>query len=59
MVHFIKYLKFENIYSGKPNVEPHPNLIEKFEPESNLKVAEPKPCDIALHSHARKTTAHT
>ena len=31
--------------------EPMPNLIEKFEPESNLKVAElkpePKPCDIA------------
>ena len=38
------------MYIAEPNDEPHPNLIEKFEPESNLKVAEPEPesepCDI-------------
>ena len=34
----------------KPKVEPHPNLIGKFEPESKLIVAqhelEPEPCDL-------------
>ena len=29
------------------NDEPNANLIEKFKPESNLKVAKPEPCDIA------------
>ena len=36
--------------------EPMPNPIEKFEPESNLKLAEPEnepePCDIA-YNHAQ------
>ena len=43
------------IYIFEPNVEPHPNLIEKFEPEPNLMLAEPepelKPCDLALKFH--------
>ena len=38
------------MYIDEPYVEPHPNFIRKFEPESNLKVAEPEnepePCDI-------------
>ena len=38
------------MYIDEPSVEPHPNFIRKFEPESNLKVAEPEnetePCDI-------------
>ena len=38
------------MYIAEPNDEPHPNLIEKFEPESNLKVVEPElepePCVI-------------
>ena len=36
------------IYIYEPNVEPHPNLIEKFEPEPNLMLAEPEPepCDL-------------
>jgi hypothetical protein len=40
------------MYIVEPEVEPHPNLIRKFEPESNLILAEPElepePCDIAL-----------
>ena len=36
---------------NEPNGEPHTNLIEKFELESNLIVVEPEfepePCDIA------------
>jgi hypothetical protein len=39
------------MYIVEPEVEPHLNLIRKFEPESNLILAEPelepKPCDIA------------
>ena len=38
------------MYIEEPYVEPHPNLIQNSEPESNLKVAEPEfepePCDI-------------
>ena len=42
------YIKiyFEKMYIDEPYVEPHPNFIRKFEPESNLKVDEPEPCDI-------------
>ena len=38
------------IYIVEPIVEPHPNLIGKFEPEPNLILAEPEPelesCDL-------------
>ena len=38
------------MYIVEPEVEPHSNLIRKFEPESNLILAEPElepePCDI-------------
>ena len=34
------------MYIDEPYADPYPNFIQKFEPESNLKVAEPKPCDI-------------
>jgi hypothetical protein len=38
------------MYIDEPNVEPYPNLIEKFEFESNFILAEselePKPCDL-------------
>ena len=39
------------IYIDEPIVEPHLNLIKKFEPELNLILAEPEPepCDIAMH----------
>jgi hypothetical protein len=42
------------MYIVEPEVEPHPNLIRKFELESNLILAEPElepePCDIAFSS---------
>ena len=34
------------IYIFEPKAEPHSNLVGKFEPESNLIVVEPEPCDI-------------
>ena len=37
------------MYIDEPYVEPHPNFIRKFKPESNLTVAEPEPCDIAYN----------
>ena len=43
------------MYIVEPEVEPHPNLIRKFEPESNLILAEPElepePCDIGNNIH--------
>ena len=42
-----EYMKKVYIYINEPNVEPHLNLIEKFEPEPNLMLAEPKLCDLA------------
>ena len=39
-----------SIYIAEPKVEPHPNLIGKFEPKSNLIFVkpelEPEPCDL-------------
>jgi hypothetical protein len=39
-----------SIFIAEPKVEPHSNLIGKFEPESNLIVVElelePEPCDL-------------
>ena len=38
-----EYMKKVFIYIVEPIVEPHPNLIGKFEPEPNLILAEPEP----------------
>ena len=45
----------------EPNVEPHPNLMEKFKPESNLILAEPEPepCDFyRKNTHLEKGVAN-
>ena len=38
-----EYMKKVYIYIVEPIVEPHPNLIGKFEPEPSLILAAPKP----------------
>ena len=38
-----EYMNKVYIYIVEPIVEPHPNLIGKFEPEPNLILAEPNP----------------
>ena len=43
-----EYMKKVYIYIVVPIVEPHLNLIGKFEPEPNLILAEPEPCDLGL-----------
>ena len=48
------------IYIVEPIVEPHPNLIGKFEPEPNLILAKPEPepelCDLGCGYNKDKNT---